>query len=239
MPKPTLNTIQSGYLDTDTLNANFDAIETAFQNTISRDGSTPNNMEADLDMDGHKLLNVAPGVNDGDVATVGQLNDLIEARATGLVIQRIVFFTAVGGETVLAPTGLSYEPGANNLAVYKNGVRLFTTADYAETSASSITLTTPAVAAQVFSFVTNEYLGSVTEATGDVEWSRLINAPDFATRWPAWSEVTGKPSVFTPDTHVHSTADITSGTGLADARRGVWVQSATPTAGRVGELWAW
>lgn len=239
MPKVTLPSIQSGFLDTDTLNTAFQTISEAFDNTVSRDGTTPNNMDADLDMDGNRIMNIAPGVDDGDVATVGQLTELIDARATGLVIQRIVTYTAVGGETVLAPAGLTYEPGANNLAVYRDGVRLFTTAGYTETSANSITLGVAATGGQVYKFVTNEFLGSVSEATGDVEWSRLINLPDFATRWPAWGEVTGKPSVFTPDTHVHSTADITSGAGLADARRGLWVQSATPTATRVGDVWVW
>lgn len=40
------------------LNANWDAIQAAFQNTVSRDGSTPNQMEADLDLNSNDLLNV-------------------------------------------------------------------------------------------------------------------------------------------------------------------------------------
>lgn len=40
------------------LNQNFRNIRNQFDNTLSRDGSTPNNMEADLDMDGNDLLNV-------------------------------------------------------------------------------------------------------------------------------------------------------------------------------------
>ena len=44
---------------TDTaVNQNNDTLEAAFQNTISRDGSTPNQMNADLDMNGNDILNV-------------------------------------------------------------------------------------------------------------------------------------------------------------------------------------
>lgn len=58
-----------------TMNTNNDRIEAAFQNTLSRDGSSPNTMAADIDMDGNDLLNVnslqaevvtIDGVNVGD-----------------------------------------------------------------------------------------------------------------------------------------------------------------------------
>jgi parallel beta-helix repeat protein len=57
MAKLTLNTIGSRYGSIDALNANFDAIETALENTLSRDGTAPNNINADLDMDSHSILN--------------------------------------------------------------------------------------------------------------------------------------------------------------------------------------
>ena len=40
------------------INANSDAIETALENTLSRDGTTPNSMGADLDMNNNDILNV-------------------------------------------------------------------------------------------------------------------------------------------------------------------------------------
>lgn len=40
------------------LNENFDNIEEAFDNTLSRDGSTPNYMEADFDLNSNNILNV-------------------------------------------------------------------------------------------------------------------------------------------------------------------------------------
>jgi len=41
-----------------TINNNFAAVETAMENTLSRDGTSPNTMSADLDMNDNDLLNV-------------------------------------------------------------------------------------------------------------------------------------------------------------------------------------
>lgn len=57
MSKLTLSTITSGYGTVDALNANFAAIVTAFENTLSRDGTTPNAVTADLDLNGKSILN--------------------------------------------------------------------------------------------------------------------------------------------------------------------------------------
>lgn len=48
-----------------TLNTNNTAIEQAFENTLSRDGSTPNQMESDLDMNNHDILNAKVVSTDG------------------------------------------------------------------------------------------------------------------------------------------------------------------------------
>ena len=54
--RPSISTISSGYASTTTLNDNFEALQEAFDNTISRDGSTPNTMSADLDMNGNDII---------------------------------------------------------------------------------------------------------------------------------------------------------------------------------------
>jgi hypothetical protein len=65
----TLKTVSSGFLSNDQLNSNFTALNTALNNTLSLDGSTPNAMGADLDMNGNDLLNV--GSFQTDSLTVG------------------------------------------------------------------------------------------------------------------------------------------------------------------------
>lgn len=58
MAKLTLQDVSSGYYTTTQLNENNALIEAAMENTLSRDGTTPNSMEADLDMDSNDILNV-------------------------------------------------------------------------------------------------------------------------------------------------------------------------------------
>lgn len=55
---PTLPTITGQFASSGQLNQAFRDIEDSFENTISRDGSTPNTMQADLDLNGNSLLNV-------------------------------------------------------------------------------------------------------------------------------------------------------------------------------------
>jgi hypothetical protein len=74
MAKITLNTIGSRYGSIDALNDNFDAIEAAFENTLSRDGETPNFMMTPLDMNGYDIVNVSR-VLIGGVDLVQKLND--------------------------------------------------------------------------------------------------------------------------------------------------------------------
>jgi hypothetical protein len=57
--KPTISTISSGYASNTQLNNNFSALRTGFDNTLSLDGSTPNAMNADLDMNGNNILNAS------------------------------------------------------------------------------------------------------------------------------------------------------------------------------------
>lgn len=59
MAKVTLNTIGSRYGSIDALNDNFDTIETGFDNTLSRDGTGPNFMLSNIDMNGYGLINVS------------------------------------------------------------------------------------------------------------------------------------------------------------------------------------
>lgn len=43
-------------------------------------------------------------------------------------------------------------------------------------------------------------------------WTTITDTPTTATRWPRWSEVTSKPSTFTPSSHTHSYLPLSGGT---------------------------
>lgn len=74
MSKLTISPILSGFQSTSELNANFDAITDAIENTLSRDGTTPNSMSADVDMNSNDVLNAnvvaATAVTIGGVSVV-------------------------------------------------------------------------------------------------------------------------------------------------------------------------
>lgn len=86
MPKITLNdltNLQNEQTAVAQINANNTAIEVAMENTLSRDGATPNTMGSNLDMNSNRILNLAAAVSgtepirkaEFDAAT-GNLSDL-------------------------------------------------------------------------------------------------------------------------------------------------------------------
>jgi len=57
--QPVVNTISSGYASQSQLNENFSNIQTSFNNTLSLDGSIPNAMLSNLDMNNQDIINVS------------------------------------------------------------------------------------------------------------------------------------------------------------------------------------
>lgn len=60
-----------------TINNNNALIETALENTLSRDGTSPNNMESSLDMDSNRILNLPTPINESEPLRLQDLNDFI------------------------------------------------------------------------------------------------------------------------------------------------------------------
>lgn len=71
MAKITLNnltSLQNEGAAISTINLNNDAIEAAVENTLSRDGTTPNQMTAVIDMNSNRIVNLGAPVNPNDAA---------------------------------------------------------------------------------------------------------------------------------------------------------------------------
>jgi hypothetical protein len=68
-----------------TINDNFSKITDALENTVSRDGSTPNAMESELDMDDHRILNVGDPVAGGDAVNLAYVTELLDGIDTALL----------------------------------------------------------------------------------------------------------------------------------------------------------
>lgn len=111
-----------------TINDNADKIEAAFDNTLSRDGSGPNHMEASLDMNGHRILNHPAPANNTDLVRWGDLSSLT-VIVDGVFIppqagNPYKIFSTTGSELIWASPseipGLGDMEGANNLSELTN-----------------------------------------------------------------------------------------------------------------------
>lgn len=71
-----LSTVATGYSSATALNSNFDKIEEAFDNTLSRDGSGPNFMETELDMNSNRIINLPEPVEPTDAVRLQDITDL-------------------------------------------------------------------------------------------------------------------------------------------------------------------
>lgn len=79
MAKLTLGTAAAGATVSaliNTVNANSDLIETAVENTLSRDGTSPNSMSNDLDMNSNQILNLPAPVSPTDPIRLQDAPDL-------------------------------------------------------------------------------------------------------------------------------------------------------------------
>lgn len=73
VPLQSLSTLTNEASALTKLNSNFTATQAGFEKTLSRDGTTPNQMMAALDMNGNRILNVPPPVNANDLVRLQDL----------------------------------------------------------------------------------------------------------------------------------------------------------------------
>lgn len=82
MAKLTLNDIPSGFFSATAYNTNNGLIETALENTLSRDGTTPNTMGANLDMNSNRITNLPIPLNANEPARLVDVQDAISGNST-------------------------------------------------------------------------------------------------------------------------------------------------------------
>lgn len=137
MAKLTLNTIGSRYGSIDALNDNFNAIEAAIENTFSLDGTSPNALTTDLDVNGQDILNIGEA-NMDTLRINGVLVEPTIGVTAGTVFQTYEY-TATAGQTSFSVSPAT--PYNASIVVIVNGLQL----SPAEVSVSGTNVLTPAL----------------------------------------------------------------------------------------------
>lgn len=115
MSKITLSDVASFQNDSTavaTVNSNFTIIETEFDNTLSRDGAQPNQMDANLDMNNSRILNLPAPVSSDEPARLQDIANL--AAGTPVTLTNL----PVGGTTgqiLTKNSGSNYDASWSNI----------------------------------------------------------------------------------------------------------------------------
>lgn len=110
MAKLTLLDVSSGYGATTQINANADATMAAMENTLSRDGTAPNQMEANLDMNSNRILNLLDAVNASEPVTLGQAGELLDITVATQAGIGALLYPITDAETAAGVTPGQYWP---------------------------------------------------------------------------------------------------------------------------------
>lgn len=133
--KLSLSNLASGFRSSNKLNENFQAIRDAFNNTLSRDGSTPNAMLAPLDMNSERIINLGAPVNDTDAARLLDIKNNLQPGTEvdlmqGVVADAQTFFGVAisSGTQVVAGSGFTQSMVGKRFVLPRAGAAYFSIA---------------------------------------------------------------------------------------------------------------
>lgn len=177
------------------LNSNFDAIETGFENTLSRDGTAPNAMLATLDMNSNRIINVGAPVQNTDAVRLIDLEEALGLPVQGGNAGKVL---ATNGsspvwQTIAQTLGTEISAVSNRLAYFSGATTLaltiFTTAarDLLDDATFADMRTTLDVysKAEVDTAVGARIPSAVVDAKGDL---LVASAADTVTRLPVGTD---------------------------------------------------
>lgn len=240
MSKFTKVSLSGGLGSQSTITQNFDNLETFSDNTISRDGTTPNAMEANFDMGDNNIINVKDANDNSHAVPYGQLKNYVIANAQNLIARVSDFQTATEGQTVFT-LPFDYTVGVDNLSVYVNGVLLNRAGGYyTETDSRTVTLTNPLpLGAEVIFFandsvstlVANADNTSVSDISGSLS---LQNLHDRAKKY-FFETLTGLTASSVSGIDVSDTIVVSGYAAAGDSGSAEWkCTSTTATGGTAG-----
>ena len=184
------------------INDNFDTLVDAIENTLSRDGTSPNTMEASLDMNSNRILNLPEAVADTEPIRKGDFDDAIEDIQAGtLVLPLAIASGGTGGATAAAArTNLGVTAtGADTTYNFRaNNLSDIASASTARTNLGLTALATTTPGTNVATFLTtpssSNLAAALTDETGTGA-AVFANTPTLVT--PVLGAATGTSVVLT------------------------------------------
>ncbi len=121
MAKITLSDpVNMGSSAVTTITANNNAIETALENTLSRDGTSPNQMEATLDMNSNRIINLPEATTNTEPVRYGEFVEISDAvdDLNAAVAAAQASANSAAGSAVIASAAADEIIAANPIDVY-------------------------------------------------------------------------------------------------------------------------
>lgn len=163
--KPTITTIASGYYSRQALNSNFEDLRDAFDNTLSLDGSTPNAMQADLDLNGNNII----GADGLLINGTDYLADVTAAKTAALSAQAAAETAETNAETAEANAETSETNAATSATAAATSATASqtaqTAAELAETNAETAESNASTSATNAATSATNASTSASTAST--------------------------------------------------------------------------
>ena len=173
MSKLEIAPIQAGYRSAEALTQNFEAIAEALENTLSRDGTSPNEMGANLDMDSNRIINLPEPVSSSEPArladleaidlTADDLQDLVD-ETEGYRDQAIAAMTTKADKDITI-TGQGLATGGGSLEANRTITETEASEVEAQTGTASNVVMTPRRVADHFDAFTTSYTRTLLDDT--------------------------------------------------------------------------
>lgn len=184
------------------LNANYETLEDAFDNTLSRDGSAPNQMGSSLDMNSNRILNLPAPTDDNDpvrltdLLTVANGGHPLVGAALTKTDDTNVTLTLAGGPTTALLNATSLTLGwTGTLAIARGGTGGNTTATARTALGLGIGADIQAYDADLTAISALSSTGLIVRSAANTWVTRAMSTSISGLSWSNSDGVAGNPTI--------------------------------------------